>query len=99
MKKGDILTDKIKYVEFYKEERIAQGNTQGIYSSCYIARLSEYSLGIVVIDKLVEQRHPEWQNKTSNRAVILSQEFRGQFVKFKVGDIFAGGYFEGELII
>ncbi len=75
-----------------------QGCSYGNYSSCYIAHLIEFNKGIVIIDKLVELMHPDWQNKTANRAVKLSDELRDKEIKFKVTNMVNNDHFEGEPI-
>lgn len=98
MKIGEILEDKICSVYLHQEERVAQGADYGNYSSHYIARLSKFVNGIVVIDRLATNLHPDWNRKTKERAECLGKALRGKGIKFKIMDVFPGNAFEGELI-
>lgn len=94
MKENDIISASIKSVKLHKEERKVIGAVYGPYKSHYIAHLNEYPKGIVVVDSLAAQLHPDWRKKTGNRAEILSVELKGKQLTLRVIDIFPNDYFE-----
>lgn len=99
MKPGDTLTATIKKISFHKEERMIQSNSHGIYSSNYVANFKEYPNGIAVVDTLAASMHPDWDNKTENRATILTKELAGNIVSVRVVDVYAGKEtFEGVIV-
>lgn len=98
MKQGEILKTKIKNVLFHKEERKMLGEQYGNYSGEYIAELDESPKGIVCVDLIAQQMHPNWVRKTENRAQILSSELQGRSVEVRVVDVFHTGEFEAEII-
>lgn len=94
--KGDELKATIKDVQFFKEERMAQGAQYGSYTSNYVARFREYPNGIAVVDELASDMHPDWDKKTDNRANILSRELAGKKVNVLVTEVYDGkDTFEG----
>jgi hypothetical protein len=95
---GDIISAVIDKVRLHKEERKQIGALYGNYQSQYIAFLEGYSNGIVCIDSIAQQLHPNWERKTEQRSQILSQELHGETIKVRIIDIFYGGAFEAELI-
>ena len=98
MKKGDIIKSKIKNVRFHKEERKASGQLYGNYNSEYIAFLDESPEGIVCVDSIAQQLHPDWDKKTEKRAQTLTNELHGSSVEVCIVDVFPQGEFEAELI-
>ena len=98
MNTGEIITSKIKSVRFHKEERIADGALFGAYSSCYVALLDLPGEVIVVIDKIAEKMHPDWDKKTDNRAATLERELQGKIVKCKVVEVSDSRHVECELM-
>ena len=99
MDRGDIITAKIHNVRFHKEERKIAGELFGNYCSEYVAVLEGYTNGIVCIDSIAQQLHPNWDRKTEQRAQILSQELHGETITVRIKDVFHGGAFEAEIVL
>lgn len=98
MKQGDILNTKIKNVRLHKQVRKMLGEQYGNYSSEYIADLDKSPEGIVCVDSIAQQLHPDWVNKTEKRAQILSSELHGRSVEVRIVDVFPKGEFEAVII-
>lgn len=98
MKEGDVITATIQSICFRQIERKQMGTTFGTYDSYYVAKLSGYKDAIVIIDSLVQNMHPDWEKKTSNRAEILTCELGGTAVKVRVVEIIREGIFEADLV-
>lgn len=96
--KGDELKATIKDIRLHKEERTVQGALYGSYTSNYVARFKEYPNGISVVDELASDMHPDWKNKTEDRAKTLTQELAGKKVTVCVTEVYNGkDTFEGEI--
>ena len=98
MKVGDIITATISTVNFRSEERKQIGATYGGYGSYFVAKLSGYKEGIVVVDALAKKMHTDWEKKTRERANILTQELSGKSVRVRVIEVIRDGQFEAELL-
>ena len=98
MKVGDIITAPISSVHFRVEERKQIGATYGVYGSYFVAKLSGYTEGIVVVDALAQKMHPDWEKKTRERANILTQELSGKSVRVRVIEVIRDEIFEAELL-
>ena len=99
MKKGEILTLTIKDVFLSQEERKVQGIPFGSRASNYIAHFQEYPNGIAVVNDIASSKHPDWKNKTMDRAKILNGELKGKQVTVRVTEVFAGkDTFESEIV-
>ena len=99
MNKGDIISAVIDKVRLHKEERKQIGALYGNYQSQYIAFLEGYSNGIVCIDSIAQQLHPNWERKTEQRAQILSQELHGKTITVRITVVFPNGAFEAEIVL
>lgn len=97
MTENEIITASIKSVRLHKEERKMIGAVYGTYESHYIAKLNEYPKGIVVIDSMAAQLHPDWEKKTDNRADQLGTELAGRKVTLRVIEALPSGDFEATL--
>lgn len=98
MKENDIISASIKSVKLHKEERKVIGAVYGTYESHYIVHLNEYPHGIVVVDSLAAQLHPDWKRKTDNRAKLLFDELKEKQFTLRVMDVFPNGDFEAVLV-
>lgn len=98
MTQNDIITASIKSVNLHKEERKMISAVYGTYESHYIAHLNEYPKGIVIIDELATQHHPDWDKKTDNRAEQLFDELKDKQFLLRVMDVFPNGDFEAVLV-
>lgn len=99
MVNGDIISAVIDKVRLHKEERRQIGALYGNYQSQYIAFLEGYSNGIVCIDFIAQQLHPNWERKTEQRAQILSQELHGKTITVRITVVFPNGAFEAEIVL
>lgn len=98
MKENDVVTATIKRVRFHKEERMVQGATFGTYDSAYVGELNEYPNGIVILNDYAKANHPDWTNKTDNRAAEIETELKEKFLRIVVTDVFSGdNQFQGIL--
>jgi len=97
MQINELIIASIKSVRLHKEERKMTGAVYGTYESHFIAKLNEYPKGIVIIDSIAAQLHPDWEKKTDNRADQLGSELAGHKVTLRVIETFPSGDFEAIL--
>lgn len=95
---GQIITATIRRVRLHKEERMLQGELFGKYTSNYVAELEDSFEVIMVVDSIATTLHPDWKNKTEERAAVLSKELCGRRVRCKVIEVASPTSAECELI-